>query len=94
MAGRPGRPPKIDHVRDTFTGSIESAEKLWTAVRYPSPDPNTGASRPSLHAKHVRRVVELAFMGVIDAWEEFVTLTLVRYIAGAKCDAGYSPTAR
>ena len=88
-----GRPPKVDHVRDAFTGSIESAEKLWTAV-IPSRDADVTSSCRSLHPEHVRRVVELAFMGVVEAWEEFVTLTLVRYVAGAKCDGGYSPSLR
>ncbi len=58
-----------------------------------------GSVRPrpgqaSLHPKHVRRVIELAFLGVTASWEEFLERTLVRYMAGAKCDGGYGPSLR
>ena len=45
-----------------------------------------------IHPKHVVQIVELAFMGIIAAWEEFLERTLVRYVAGARTDRGYSPT--
>ncbi|WP_296727818.1 hypothetical protein [Variovorax sp.] len=51
--------------------------------------------RPSnaigIHPKYVHQVVELAFMGVVSAWEEFIERSLVRYVAGAQTDTGYAP---
>ncbi|MDL5034569.1 hypothetical protein QRD43_21875 [Pelomonas sp. APW6] len=47
-----------------------------------------------LHPKYVRQVVELAFMGLVAAWEEFLEQALVRYVAGAKAKNGYKPTPR
>jgi len=47
---------------------------------------------PTLHPKYKVQVVELAFMGVVAAWEEFLEATLVRYVAGAKTASGYAPT--
>ena len=88
-----GRPPKVDHIRDSFVGAIESAGKLYTSVLAVS-GINPAIQGPRLHSEHVRRVVELAFLGVVGSWEEFLELTLVRYIAGAKCDGGYRPTLR
>ena len=45
-------------------------------------------------AKHVYRTVELAFMGVCAAWEDFLEDTMVRYLADAKTDSGYRPRLR
>lgn len=88
-----GRPPKVDHIRDSFIGATESAGKLYTSVLAVS-GINPAIQEPRLHSEHVRRVVELAFLGVVGSWEEFLERTLVRYIAGAKCDGGYQPKLR
>ena len=61
-----GRAPKVDHVRDRFIAAIESAEKLCLAVQG-SGDNSPASSRPRLHPERVRRVVELAFMGVVES---------------------------
>ncbi|MBU2801369.1 hypothetical protein HF288_06180 [Acidithiobacillus caldus] len=45
-----------------------------------------------IHPKHVRQITGLAFMGVIAAWEEFLERTLIRYLAGAKTNTGYTAT--
>ena len=89
----PGRSPKVDHLRKAFLRSIVSAESLYDSVLEVGNITPT-VSRPRLHTKHVRRVVELAFLGVIGSWEEFLEQTLVRYIAGAKCDNDYKPILR
>lgn len=86
-----GRPPKVDHVRDAFLKEINSARALVSAV-----DQLPRKVRPSnqvgIHPKYVNQVTELAFMGVVSAWEEFLERTLVRYVAGAVANSGYSPT--
>jgi len=87
------RPPKVDHLREKLMKAIVSAEKLYDAVHQVS-GINPAIARPTLHAQHVRRVVELAFMGVVESWEEFLELTLVRYVAGARCRNGYAPSLR
>lgn len=86
-----GRPPKVDHVRDSLIGEIASARALVSAI-----DALPRKVRPSavagIHPKYVRQVVELAFMGMVASWEEFVEGTLVRYLAGARTNANYSPS--
>ncbi len=82
----------VDSVRDEFLYQIEVARNLVTAVRpLAAIHPNSG---PSLHPKHVSRTIELAFMGVCSAWEEFLERSLVRYLAGATTSGGYSPALR
>ena len=88
-----GRPPKVDHLRKEFLRSVKSAESLYESVLEVG-SIRPAASGPRLHTEHVRRVVELAFLGVIGSWEEFLEQTLVRYIAGAKCDNDYKPDLR
>jgi len=86
----PGRPPKVDHVKKTFLAEIKAAEELVSQIQNFKGGINP-RDQNKLHPKHVRQVVELAFMGVVASWEEFLELTLVRYIAGAKTESGYSP---
>ena len=89
----PGMPPKVDHLRVQFERSIDSASKLYASVLKVG-GINPAAKCPRLHTQHVRRVVELAFLGVVGFWEEFLEHTLVRYIAGAETKHGYAPTLR
>jgi hypothetical protein len=37
-------------------------------------------------------VVEIAFMGVVASWEEFIERSLVRFLTGARTKNGYKPT--
>lgn len=88
-----GRPPEVDHVKAAFLREIKAAEDLVAKVRTLSGGINP-VGAPGLHPKYVRQVVELAFMGVVASWEEFLEMALVRYVAGAKTKAGYAPTPR
>lgn len=55
-------------------------------------NPNTAC--PRLHIEHSRRVVELAFLGMIASWEEFLEQVFVRYMCAARTDSGYVPRLR
>lgn len=85
-----GRLPKVDHVRDQFTDSVDSALSLFHQVQRVSTVRLT-TQCPRLHVAQVRRVIELAFMGIVSAWEEFIERSLIRYLAGATTATGYSP---
>lgn len=87
-----GAPCKVDHVRVDFIEQIKSARSLVDAVqKLEGIHPNAARS---MHSKHVRRVEELAFLGVCGSWEEFLEQTFVRYLAGAKTSGGFSPKLR
>lgn len=86
-----GRPPKVTHVKNAFLDEITSARGLVDAMTA-LPAKVHPSIQVGVHPKHLRQVVALAFMGVISAWEEFIERTLVRYVAGASADSGYSPT--
>lgn len=88
-----GRPPKVDHVRESFLRDTESARDLIVAVR------DISAIRrrddgPKLHPEQARRVFELAFLGMISSWEEFLEQSFVRYLAGATFGNNSGPTLR
>ncbi len=88
-----GRPAKVDHLRDAFAKRIESATQLSRTARAIS-GINPQTAFPRLNAEHARRVVELAFLGVLSAWEDFLEQSMTRYLAGARCDGGYLPPLR
>jgi hypothetical protein len=88
-----GRPPEVDHVKATFLKGLSAANDLVTRVKPFAGGINPNGA-PGINPKHVRQVVELAFMGIVASWEEFLEMSLVRYVAGAKTKAGYQPVAK
>ena len=85
-------PPNLGSIKKQFISSIRSARDLANAAL--ALETINPAGRPGLHPKHVRRVVELAFLGVVAAWEDFVEAVFVRYLAGAASPSGFVPTMR
>ena len=85
-----GRPPKVNHIRDVFLREIASARALVAAING-LPRKVRSSNQIGIHPKYVLQVAELAFMGVVSAWEEFLERTLTRYVAGAVASGGYSP---
>lgn len=78
-----GRPPAVDHLLDRFIAASRSARDLVQKVStLSSLNPNTSQQR--LHPEQARRVVELAFLGLVSWWDEFLEQTFARYLAGAK----------
>jgi len=88
-----GRPPKVDHILATFLRESDSARELVIAVTQVSAI-NPNVQGPRLHPEQARRVVELAFLGLISSWEEFLEQTFVRYLAGAESANGYKAPLR
>lgn len=86
-----GRPPKVEHTKRGLLAEVNSAQRLVIAMsalpQKVHPNASTG-----VHPKYVRQVVELAFMGLVAAWEEFLEQALVRYVAGAGANNMYKPT--
>lgn len=87
-----GRQPKVAHIRDAFLKHTISARDLVRDVREISAVRRL--NEPCLHPEQARRVVELAFLGLLSAWEEFLEQSFVRYLAGAMSDDGYRPAYR
>lgn len=83
------KPYKVAYLRKNFLADVESAEKLVEKVRSLSNFNPSGPPR-SLHHKHVHRVVELAFMGVVSEWEDFLEQTFIRYLAGGESDNAFA----
>ncbi len=85
----PGKKPQLDHVKTDFLAEINSAISLLSAIlNIPkSVNPVSG----QLHPKHVRLIIEHAFLGFIAAWDEFLERALVRYVAGGKTSTNYAP---
>lgn len=84
------RRPLIDHVLISFRREVNAAQALEAAISQIPTAVNPQTTQPSLHPKQRLQVVELAFIGVVGAWEEFLERTLVRYLAGASSASGSS----
>lgn len=86
-----GRPPKVDRVRDAFIKEIASGRALVAAING-LPRKVRPSNQVGIHPRYVNQVAELAFLGVVSAWEEFLERTLTRYVAGAITNSGYNPS--
>ena len=86
-----GRPAKVNHVHDAFVAEIDAATSLVSAIQA-LPIKVRPSNNPGIHPKYVGQVVELAFMGVVASWEEFIERSLVRFLTGARTNGGYNPT--
>lgn len=83
----PGKPFKPDKAKEDFNYQIEVAERLRDAV-IPLGGIKKTTKKP-IHVTQSRKIVELAFMGVVAAWEEFLEAAMIRYLAGAATTSGY-----
>ena len=84
---------KVDQIRDRFKRALDSAIALVDAVSPLAAVKGAGHGR-TLHIKHVRQVAELAFMGIVASWEEFLEQSMVRYLAGATSPSSREPVLR
>ena len=85
-----GRPAKVEHVRKEFFAELDRAETLVEAMTN-LPTKVRKSTKPGIHPKHRGQVIELAFMGIVASWEEFLEQALVRYLTGAQTKKG-NPT--
>ena len=82
-----GRPAKVEHVRQEFFAELYRAETLVEAMTN-LPTKIRKSKNPGIHPKHRGQVIELAFMGIVASWEEFLEQALVRYLTGAQTKKG------
>ncbi|MGD0338244.1 MAG: hypothetical protein ABSB78_05595 [Bacteroidota bacterium] len=73
---------------------IRSADGIYIAM-LPYVDLSyKGIHENPLHPLQATKIVELSFMNIVSAWEEFVQEVFVRYMLGGISESGYSPTLR
>ena len=87
--------PALSTTRAQLEKSLNSAEELYLAVK-PFADGTWDAINgwEALFPGQARRVVSLAFLQSVIAWEDFVEAVFVRYLAGAEAPSGYRPSLR
>jgi len=88
------RTPSVRSLTDAFGRTLDSAGNLYGAVEAFCERTYEGMYENPLHPNQARRVVGLAFLGVVAAWEEFQEAVFVRYLAGARAPSGFMPAAR
>jgi len=87
----PGRPPKIEVVRNEFDSVRKSSDDLASAMAaFLSGSYQHGNS--SLNRKQAERIVSFAFLTLIAGWEEFLFWLYLRYMMGASSPGGFCPT--
>ena len=88
------RQPSLRSVKATFRQVIDSSVNLFGTVEGLCKRDFDGIEDNPLHFVQARRVVGLAFLGTVAAWEDFLEASFVRYLAGAASPSGYRPAPR
>lgn len=74
---------KVAHIKRTLVAEIIRAQNMTHAVQaLPRWSPKNTIN--TIHTKYVNQMIELAFMGMVSAWEEFLEASLVRYMTGLR----------
>ncbi|HYK04563.1 MAG TPA: hypothetical protein VE974_22615 [Thermoanaerobaculia bacterium] len=76
------QPVSLRGVRNAFEIAVGSAANLYAAVDPFVARTYDGIATNPLHPSQARRIVALAFLALVAAWEEFVEASFVRYLAG------------
>lgn len=84
---------KLNTVKKTFLDTLSNSTNLYDAVR-PYLSPNNATNNP-LKPTQARRIIALAFMNNVAAWEEYVQESFIRYLVDACSPSGkYKPVLR
>lgn len=73
---------------------IRSADGIYIAMLPYVNMSYDGIHENPLHPLQATKIVELSFMNIISAWEEFVQEVFLRYMIGGTSESGYSPSLR
>lgn len=75
----------LNTVRQQFRKRIESAKKIHEC--------STDLKRKNqLNPTHAHKIIELAFLSIVSAWEEFLGATFIRYLCASTSPSGYTPS--
>ena len=73
-----------------FEERLSSSEELFKSV-YAVASGDESAKEGCLSRSQSSRVVSLAFLQMVTAWEDFVECIFLRYMIGAESPSGYKP---
>jgi hypothetical protein len=74
----------------SFEERLSSSEELFDSV-YPVACGNEEPQQGCLSRSQSSRVVSLAFLQMVTAWEDFLECVFLRYMLGAESPGGYKP---
>jgi hypothetical protein len=85
---------RIAGIKNELNRVIRSADGIYVAM-LPYVDFSYEAIRENpVHPLQATKIIELSFMNIISAWEEFVQAVFIRYMIGGTSDSGYAPALR
>ena len=85
--------PSLKSLIKRFEERLSSSEELFNSV-YAVASGDEPAKDGSLSRSQSSRVVSLAFLQMVTAWEDFVECIFLRYMIGAESPSGYKPRLR
>jgi hypothetical protein len=81
-------------VRKEFENAISTALRIYGPVRHDCVWNYESINESTFHPRVAFKVVGLAFLSIVAAWEEYIENSFLRYMAGAKSESSYSPKLR
>ena len=81
-------------VRRQFLAAISTAQRIYAPVRESCVWNYESINEGDFHPRVAFKVVGLAFLSIVSAWEEYLENSFLRYMAGAQYGASHSPKLR
>lgn len=81
-------------IKNEFKRVIRSADGIYIAMLPYVQLSYEGINENPIHPVQATKIIELSFMNIISAWEEFIQAVFIRYMIGGVSEAGYSPSLR
>ncbi len=81
-------------VRMNFEAATHTALRIWGPVRRNAVWNYESINESAFHPRVALKIIGLAFLSAVSAWEEYLAAVFLRYMAAGKSESGYSPILR
>jgi hypothetical protein len=81
-------------IKNELNRVIHSANGIYVAMLPWVDFTYEGIRENPIHPLQASKIIELSFMNIISAWEEFVQAVFIRYMIGGTSESGYAPVLR
>ena len=85
---------KLNIPLKNFLAALDSAMRIYAPLRECCLFNYDNIRETDFHPTVASKMIGLAFLSVVAAWEEYIEEAFLRYMAGTQTDTGYAPVLR
>lgn len=85
---------KLNIPLKNFLSALDSAMRIYAPLRECCLFNYDNIRETDFHPTVASKIIGLAFLSIVTAWEEYIEETFLRYMVGCQTDTGYAPVLR